>query len=381
MPSASGPLSSASGRCKGQEPENLGVHRGKPRMPSTTVLFELPRVGVIITCHNYRAYVGDAIRSVLAQTYQKWDCVIVDDASTDGSAEHVRQLLETIGDPRLRLLVRPQNGGQIAAFRDGFAAGDQPFVAFLDADDVWLPNFLVAHLSAHLNTMHPASLSSSDAFLVDRDRVALSGTYLGLRKPRSGENPIGVAVPSVNRIGEVAPEIAYSSEYPITYLGPKTPGWIWAPTSSMVFRRGVLEPVLPFPFKVRTGTDYLAATCAHMVAGSLLLSESLGLYRLHGANISTNGAYEGGHVQLLPANKVKQIALGADVLDYVVANAERLDAINGKGFVSEVLAHHLRRFGKLFDDPRIAPFLSPRNRWRWWRKRAVRHLRRLFGQA
>ncbi|MER8694810.1 glycosyltransferase [Mesorhizobium opportunistum] len=350
-------------------------------MPSTTVLFELPRVGVIITCHNYRAYVGDAIRSVLAQTYQKWDCVIVDDASTDGSAEHVRQLLETIGDPRLRLLVRPQNGGQIAAFRDGFAAGDQPFVAFLDADDVWLPNFLVAHLSAHLNLVHPASLSSSDVLVVDRDRVVLGGTYVMMRKPRSEMDPRGVAVPPTSRLGEIAADIGYSTEHAITYFGPRTYGWLWAPTSSMVFRRGALEPVLAFPFQSRMSTDYLTATCAHLAAGSLLLSECLGLYRLHGANASTNDAYAGGHVQQTPAHNASHIKLGAEVLDYVLADAERLDAINGKGFVSEVLAHHLRRFGKLFDDPRIAPFLSPRNRWRWWRKRAVRHLRRLFGQA
>jgi glycosyltransferase involved in cell wall biosynthesis len=348
-------------------------------MPSTSALFGLPRVGVVITCHNYRGYVEDAIRSVLAQTYQKWDCVIVDDASTDGSAEHIRQLLETIGDPRLRLLVRPQNGGQLASFRDGFAVGDQPFVAFLDADDVWLPNFLAAHLSAHLNSVHSASLSSSDVLLVDRDRVVLSGTYAALRKPRSGEDPIGAAVPPAN-LGEVA-GIDCSSQYPITYLGPKNYGWMWAPTSSMVFRRGALEPVLAFPFKSRMATDYLMATCAHMVAGSLLLSETLGLYRLHGANVSTNSAYAGGHVQQPPTHKAKHIALGADILDYVVANAGRLDAINYGGFVSGVLAHHVRRFDCLLDDPRIVPLLDRKNRWRRQRKLFVRGLRRLFGRA
>ncbi len=350
-------------------------------MPSTSALFELPRVGVVITCHNYRTYVEDAIRSVLAQTYQKWDCVIVDDGSSDGSAEHISQLLETIGDPRLRLVVRPQNGGQLASFRDGFAMGDQPFVAFLDADDVWLPNFLAAHLSAHLNAKHSASLSSSDVLLVDRDRVVLSGTYVALRKPRSGQDPLGVAVPPANRLVGVAPEIAYSSEYPITYFAPKTYGWIWAPTSSMVFRRGALEPVLAFPFKTRTGTDYLAATCAHLVAGSLLLSECLGLYRLHGANISTNSPYEGGHVEHTSANRAKQLDLGADVLEYVLANATRLGEINGRRFVSGILAHHVRRFGHLMDDPRIVPLLDHKNRWRWRRKRLGRMLRRLFGKV
>src|SRR3982751_4735240 len=110
--------------------------------------FELPRVAVVITSYNYLAYVERAIRSVLAQTYRDWDCVIVDDASTDGSADHIRELLRAMDDPRLRLVTREQNGGQIAGFRDGFAATDAPFIAFLDADDVWLPNFLLAHLSA-----------------------------------------------------------------------------------------------------------------------------------------------------------------------------------------------------------------------------------------
>ena len=147
-------------------------------MEDTFRPFELPRVSVVITSYNYRPYVEDAIRSVLAQTYQRWDCVIVDDASTDGSAEHIRQLLQTIDDPRFRLLVRSENGGQIAGFRDGFAATDAPFVAFLDADDVWLPDFLLAHLSAHLNATHTAALSSCDLFLIDRDRQLLRGTYL-----------------------------------------------------------------------------------------------------------------------------------------------------------------------------------------------------------
>ncbi len=343
--------------------------------------FELPHVDVVITCHNYRAYVEEAIRSVLAQTYQGWSCVIVDDASTDGSAEHVHQLLEAIGDPRLRLLARSQNGGQLAAFRDGFAAGNRPFVAFLDADDVWLPDFLAAHLAGHLNATHPASLSSSDLLLVEHDRAALSGTYTALRKPRPQFDARGIAVTPATWLGETAPEVASSSQCPITYFGPETYGWIWAPTSSMVFRRGALEPVLAFPFRSTLNTDYIVATCAHLVAGSLLLSESLGLYRLHGANVSTNSAYEGGHVQQSPANEARQIALGADVLDYVVANAARLDAINNRGFVAAVLAHHVRRFDCLIDDPRIAPLLDRKNRWRRQRKRIMRALRRLFGRA
>jgi glycosyltransferase involved in cell wall biosynthesis len=348
-------------------------------MQHTSPRFELPRVGVVITCHNYRAYVEDAIRSVLAQTYQRWDCVIVDDASTDGSTEHIRQLLQTIGDPRLSLLARPQNGGQLDSFRDGFAAGDAPFVAFLDADDMWMPNFLLAHLSAHLNATYPVALSSSDLFLIDAERNLLSGTYVMLRKPRSKPDVRGATVTSGKQLGEMAPEIAYSSAHPITYFGPSVYGWMWAPTSSMMFRRGALEPVLAFPFKSRMGTDYLTATCAHLAAGSLLLSECLGLYRLHGANASTNTSYAGGHVQQSSTYRRHDI-MGAEVLDYVAANAERLGAAHGRDFVPGFLSHHVRRFGRLGNDPRILPFLDRRGRLRRLRKRFVRTLRQLFGR-
>jgi glycosyltransferase involved in cell wall biosynthesis len=357
------------------------LDRGAEQMEHTSPLFELPRVDVVITCHNYRAYVEDAIRSVLAQTYQKWDCVIVDDASTDGSADHIRQLLEKIGDPRLSLLVRSQNGRQLGSFRDGFAAGDAPFVAFLDADDIWLPNFLVAHLAAHLNATRPASLSSSDLYLVDRHRTLLAGTYVQLRKSRPNPGLSGATIAPARQLGEMAPEIAYASDHPITYFGPGAYGWMWAPTSSMVFRRGALEPVLAFPFKFMMGTDYIAATCAHLAAGSLILSECLSLYRLHGANISTNTSYAGGHIQQSPGFHARQAAMGADVLDYLLANAERLGIAHGRNFVPGFLAHHLKRFGGLGKDPRILPFLDRRSRLRQLRKRLVWALGRLFGKA
>jgi len=339
--------------------------------------FALPRVSVVITSYNYRAYVEDAIRSVLAQTYRNWDCVIVDDASTDGSADHIRALLEKIGDPRLRLMARPQNGGQLAALRDGVAASDAHFVALLDSDDVWLPDFLLAHLSAHLNATQPASLSSSDLFIVDSERALLAGSFVMLHK--TGQGAGGTTISRSSQVGEMARELAYPSEHPVTYFGPGTYGWMWAPTSSMVFRRGALEPVLAFPFKVTIGTDYLAATCAHLAAGSLILSECLGLYRLHGSNASGGLAYAGGRMQLSPAYASLDAAMGADVLDYVLANAERLGAIHGRDFVSGFLSSHVRRFGDLASDPRLAPFTERKSRLRKARKRFVRTLRRLAG--
>ncbi len=344
--------------------------------------FELPRVAVVITCYNYRPYVEQAIRSVLAQTYRNWDCVVVDDASTDGSGDHIRQLLQTLDDPRLRLLTRALNGGQIAGFRDGLAATDAPFIAFLDADDVWLPDFLLAHLSAHLNTTHSAALSSSDVFLVDGDRTLLGGTFLALRKSRSGSDRNGVAIVPGGQPAGMAPGIAYASQqHPVTYFAPAVYGWLWSPCSAIVYRRGALEPVLSFPFKARLGADYLTATCAHMAGGSLILSEGLGLYRLHGANLSTGTAYAGGSVRQTPAYRAYRSVLAADVVNYVLANGGWLSDVNGRNFIPAFLTQHVRQFREAARDPRLVRYLTRGQPWQRLRMRVVQWLLRLGGRG
>ncbi|MER9455314.1 glycosyltransferase [Mesorhizobium sp. M0478] len=349
-------------------------------MEDTSGPFELPRVAVVITCFNYRPYVEQAIRSVLAQTYRNWECVIVDDASTDGSADHVRQLLRDIDDPRLRLLARTENGGQTAGFRDGFAATDAPFVAFLDADDVWLPDFLLAHLSAHLNTTHSAALSSSDVFLVDGDGTLLGGTFLALRKPRSGADRSGVAIAPGGWLAGMAPGIAYASEHPVTYFAPAVTGWLWSQCSAIMYRRGALEPVLSFPFKAKVGTDYLTATLAHQTGGSLILSEGLGLYRLHGSNLSTGTAFAGGNVRQTPAYRSYRSVLAADAADYLLANSAWLSDLNGRNFIAAFLTQHVRQFPELAGDPRLARYLTRGQPWRRLRLHIAQWLQRLGGR-
>jgi glycosyltransferase involved in cell wall biosynthesis len=98
-----------------------------------TGLDEQPRVGVVIPAYNAERYVGEAIESVLAQTYGSVDCVVVDDGSTDGTAEVARTYA-----PEVRLVAQ-KNAGVAAARNRGAAAAEGPLLAFLDADDVWLP--------------------------------------------------------------------------------------------------------------------------------------------------------------------------------------------------------------------------------------------------
>lgn len=99
------------------------------------------RIAVIVTCFNYREFVVEAVDGALAQTRAPEAIVVVDDGSTDGSAELLRERYAT--DRRVTLLAGP-NTGQLGAFRRGLAAVDADVVCFLDADDRWEPGHLAA---------------------------------------------------------------------------------------------------------------------------------------------------------------------------------------------------------------------------------------------
>jgi glycosyltransferase involved in cell wall biosynthesis len=97
----------------------------------------LPVISVVIPLHNKAATIERALRSVLAQSFQDFEVIVVDDGSTDGSGDLVRQS----GDVRIRL-IRQENRGVSAARNRGVSEAHSEIVAFLDADDEWLPEFL-----------------------------------------------------------------------------------------------------------------------------------------------------------------------------------------------------------------------------------------------
>lgn len=103
-----------------------------------------PLVSVVIPAYNRAHLIGRAIASVLAQTYQRFEILVVDDASSDPLPE----ALAATADPRLRCVVHPRNRGAAAARNTGIAAAQGEFVAFLDSDDTWYPEKLAYQVSA-----------------------------------------------------------------------------------------------------------------------------------------------------------------------------------------------------------------------------------------
>jgi glycosyltransferase involved in cell wall biosynthesis len=95
-----------------------------------------PKVTVIIPCYNRGKYIAETIESVLNQTYPNVEVVVVDDGSTDDS----REVLEQYSD-RIRVLEHPGrvNRGQSAALNLGILSSESEYVAFLDSDDLFVP--------------------------------------------------------------------------------------------------------------------------------------------------------------------------------------------------------------------------------------------------
>jgi glycosyltransferase involved in cell wall biosynthesis len=92
---------------------------------------------VIIPLFNKALHIERAIKSIFEQTCQDFEIIVVNDGSTDNG----REIVERINDPRLRLINQHNQGVSVARNRGTYAASNK-FIAFLDADDEWLPDFL-----------------------------------------------------------------------------------------------------------------------------------------------------------------------------------------------------------------------------------------------
>lgn len=97
-----------------------------------------PKVSVIVTCYNLGQYLDEAVESVLAQTYQDFEILIVDDGSTDPATE---ALLAGYRRPKTRVL-RVAHGGVAAARNAGIANTSSPYMCAMDADDRFDPSYL-----------------------------------------------------------------------------------------------------------------------------------------------------------------------------------------------------------------------------------------------
>lgn len=181
---------------------------------------QAPTVSVIIPAYNAAAFIGETLDSVYAQTFSDFEVIVVNDGSPD--TEDLERALKRF-PPSLRYL-KQENSGAAAARNRGIRAATGEFVAFLDADDTWLPSFLEKQVGV-LDREH-ADVVWADARLYGESPLA-GRTFMEIQ-------------PSFS---EVTPENLLAVK--VTVL-----------TSTVVARRQPILEVGLFDFELRRGQDF-----------------------------------------------------------------------------------------------------------------------------
>ena len=126
-----------------------------------------PTLSVIMPVYNVEQYVADAICSVLDQTYRDFELLIIDDGGSDASLEICR----LFQDPRIKI-VSQENCGLAGARNTGIRNAGGKYIAFIDSDDLWVPQKLSIHV-AHLEARARVGVSYAASELIDEKNVPI----------------------------------------------------------------------------------------------------------------------------------------------------------------------------------------------------------------
>ena len=126
-----------------------------------------PTVSVIIPTYNRAHIVGRAIQSVLDQTYQDFELIIVDDGSTDNTKDIIKEFQEQ--DKRVKYIKHEKNRGGSAARNTGIKNSSGYFLSFLDSDDQWLPNKLESEVKILNNNKNCIICSTGHIFINEKN--------------------------------------------------------------------------------------------------------------------------------------------------------------------------------------------------------------------
>jgi glycosyltransferase involved in cell wall biosynthesis len=181
-----------------------------------------PAVSVVIPLYNKEDYIAPALRSVMSQTFRDYEIIVVNDGSTDGSEKAVTPFLDRV------VLIRQANAGAGAARNRGIAAARGTLIAFLDADDLWLPD----------------KLRSQTDYLASRPDVQWCGVnWLGIPKGGLDKKNAPPIPPRLEAWMTVEDWFAASNAR--RGLG----------TSGVMIRRGVFDAVGLFDERIFSGQD------------------------------------------------------------------------------------------------------------------------------
>lgn len=211
------------------------------------------RTTCLISNYNYASYVGEAIDGALRQTEPFDEIIVVDDGSTDGS---LRMLKAQYGQHPCIQIIGKENQGQLSCFNEGFSRATGDIVFFLDADDVYEPDYVQQALDVYRRHRNCDFLFCGRRLFGRKEEVLLNF-------PEDRDLGYSVVLTAFRHI------------------------WIGAPTSCLSMQRHVLNNILPLPFvdewRVRAD-DCLIYGASLAGARKRFLAQPLVRYRVHESN-------------------------------------------------------------------------------------------------
>lgn len=207
----------------------------------------IPKFSIIVPLYNKAPYVKKALESIVSQTLKDWELIVIDDGSTDGSADVVRDFIRvndemsrdkslneslSLNDERIRLILQ-ENAGVAAARNRGVKESQGEYVCFLDADDWWEQEYL----------------AEMDKLIVEYPKAGLYATNFVYYKPGK------------TRIEHQNVRTGYINYPEVYYKTGSMPVW----TGVACMPRKVFDEMGGFPVGIKLGEDFLlwAKTAIH----------------------------------------------------------------------------------------------------------------------
>ena len=238
----------------------------------------------LINNYNYANFLPEAIRSALSQTIKFDEIIIVDDASTDNSADIIRKFAQ---EASIKYILKDKNQGQLSSFNEGFLAATGDIIFFLDADDIYEPEYL-----EHTLNFYQRYRECDFLFCAYKKFGVAEGTF----QEYDFDIDLGYSVIKTLCLGE----------------------WIGSITSTISMRREIVNKILPIPYtddwRVRAD-DCLVWGASVVGAKKFYTSQPLVMYRIH----KSNNFYNNKSLDIDISFEYKRLLKRSAIFNYLMA--------------------------------------------------------------
>jgi len=314
-----------------------------------------PLVSFVVINWNYARYVGATIDSIKSQDYPNFECLVIDNGSTDDSAEVIARHVGD--DSRFTVEMLPENLGQLGAAFWSLDKIKGGFVTFVDADDVLLSNYASMHVQAHLALRQSVAFTSSRVAETDARGNVLAaasggGTFIDQSQALNLD-----ADASTLRLPAVSNRDFQQLSARTALIPKSATGWHWSPGTANMYRASHLRLVRRSGEAryMRAADGYFNFMC-HGFGGSALIDMVLSGYRLHGENAFSNHESSPWLRSGSPEYyRLSQEATLTDI-DFLLANAGRYAWMLDGGFwsVLDLITRETpKRLRSFYGDPKV----------------------------